>query len=53
MQNRALGEFQVGQIGLGCMNLDHAYGPAVGEAEGERALLGALDAGYTLMDTAT
>jgi aryl-alcohol dehydrogenase-like predicted oxidoreductase len=35
------------------MNLDHAYGPAVSEAEGERALLGALDAGYTLMDTAT
>ena len=53
MQKRALGEFQVGRIGLGCMNLDHAYGPAVNEAEGERALLGALDVGYTLMDTAT
>jgi aryl-alcohol dehydrogenase-like predicted oxidoreductase len=53
MQQRALGEFKVGSIGLGCMNLDHAYGPAVSEAEGERALLGALDAGYTLMDTAT
>jgi aryl-alcohol dehydrogenase-like predicted oxidoreductase len=53
MQKRALGQFQVGRIGLGCMNLDHGYGPAVNEAEGERALLGALDAGYTLMDTAT
>jgi aryl-alcohol dehydrogenase-like predicted oxidoreductase len=53
MQKRALGEFQVGRIGLGCMNLDHAYGPAVHAADGERALLGALDAGYTLMDTAT
>ncbi|WP_342619741.1 aldo/keto reductase [Rhodoferax sp. GW822-FHT02A01] len=53
MQKRALGSFQVGRIGLGCMNLDHAYGPAVSEEEGERALLGALDAGYTLMDTAT
>ncbi|NVO06222.1 MAG: aldo/keto reductase [Rhodoferax sp.] len=53
MQKRALGEFQVGRIGLGCMNLDHGYGPAVNEADGERALLGALDAGYTLMDTAT
>ena len=53
MQKRALGSFQVGRIGLGCMNLDHAYGPAVTEEEGERALLGALDAGYTLMDTAT
>jgi aryl-alcohol dehydrogenase-like predicted oxidoreductase len=53
MQKRALGQFQVGRIGLGCMNLDHGYGPAVSEADGERALLGALDAGYTLMDTAT
>ena len=53
MKQRTLGAFQVGRIGLGCMNLDHAYGPAVSEAEGERALLGALDAGYTLMDTAT
>jgi aryl-alcohol dehydrogenase-like predicted oxidoreductase len=53
MHKRKLGEFEVGQIGLGCMNLDHGYGPAVNEAEGERALLAALDAGYTLMDTAT
>jgi len=53
MQQRTLGPFQVGSIGFGCMNLDHAYGPAVNEAEGERVLLGALDAGYTLMDTAT
>ncbi len=53
MHKRALGDFQVGQIGLGCMNLDHGYGPAVSAAAGERALLAALDAGYTLMDTAT
>jgi aryl-alcohol dehydrogenase-like predicted oxidoreductase len=53
MHKRALGEFQVGQIGLGCMNLDHGYGPAVSEEEGARCLLAALDAGYTLMDTAT
>ena len=53
MQLRALGQFQVGRIGLGCMNLDHGYAPPVSEADGERALLGALDAGYTLMDTAT
>jgi aryl-alcohol dehydrogenase-like predicted oxidoreductase len=53
MHKRTLGEFEVGQIGLGCMNLDHGYGPAVSEADGERALLAALDAGYTLMDTAT
>lgn len=53
MHKRALGEFQVGQIGLGCMNLDHGYGPAVNAADGERVLLAALDAGYTLLDTAT
>ncbi len=53
MQLRALGPFQVGRIGLGCMNLDHGYAPPVSEVDGERALLGALDAGYTLMDTAT
>jgi aryl-alcohol dehydrogenase-like predicted oxidoreductase len=53
MQQRTLGEFRVGRIGLGCMNLDHGYGPSVSEAEGERALLAALDAGYTLLDTAT
>jgi aryl-alcohol dehydrogenase-like predicted oxidoreductase len=53
MQKRTLGEFQVGSIGMGCMNLDHAYAPAVSEEVGERVLLGALDAGYTLMDTAT
>ncbi len=40
-------------IGLGCMNLDHAYGPSVSAEQGERVLLGALDAGYDFFDTAT
>ena len=53
MHKRALGEFQVGSIGMGCMNLDHGYARPVSEEEGERVLLGALEAGYTLMDTAT
>ncbi len=53
MQQRAIGEFQVGRIGLGCMNLDHGYAPPVSEQQGERVLRQALDAGYTLMDTAT
>jgi aryl-alcohol dehydrogenase-like predicted oxidoreductase len=35
------------------MNLDHAYGPAVDEAQGERVLLGALEAGCDFFDTAT
>ncbi|MBT9506472.1 aldo/keto reductase [Rhodoferax sp.] len=52
MQQRKLGEFTVSAIGLGCMNLSHAYGPAVSAEQGERVLLGALDAGVTLFDTA-
>ena len=35
MQKRALGPFSVGRIGLGCMNLDHGYGPAASEADGQ------------------
>jgi aryl-alcohol dehydrogenase-like predicted oxidoreductase len=35
------------------MNLDHAYGPSVSPEQGERVLLGALDAGYDYFDTAT
>ncbi len=50
---RTLAQFKVNPIGLGCMNLDHAYGPAVDDERGERLLLGALDAGYDFLDTAT
>ncbi len=53
MNTRTIGPFKVSAIGLGCMNLDHAYGPPVDEAQGERVLLGALDAGYDFFDTAT
>lgn len=52
MQQRKLGEFTVSAIGLGCMNLSHAYGPAASTEQGERLLLSALDAGVTLFDTA-
>ena len=50
---RAIAQFQVSPISFGCMNLDHAYGPSVSANQGERVLLGALDAGYTMLDTAT
>jgi aryl-alcohol dehydrogenase-like predicted oxidoreductase len=50
---RKIGAFEVQPIGLGCMNLDHAYGPSVSAEQGERVLLGALDAGYDFLDTAT
>jgi aryl-alcohol dehydrogenase-like predicted oxidoreductase len=52
MQKRKIGPFEVSAIGLGCMNLSHAYGVPVSAQQGERVLLGALDAGVTLFDTA-
>ena len=42
MKNRKLGQFQVSEIGLGCMNLSHAYGAPVSAEQGERVLLEAL-----------
>ena len=52
MQQRQLGPFTVSAIGLGCMNICHAYGAPVPEAQAERLLLAALDAGVTHFDTA-
>lgn len=40
-------------IGLGCMNLSHAYGPALPEQEGLAVLRAALDDGVAMFDTAT
>ena len=51
-QMRRLGEVPVSAVGLGCMNLSHAYGTP---PDGETAavlLNRALDAGYTHLDTA-
>ena len=52
MQQRKFGPFQASAIGLGCMNLSHAYGTPPSAEQGERVLLAALDAGVTLFDTA-
>lgn len=52
MQQRSLDPFSVGAIGLGCMNICHAYGPPVSAEQAERLLLAALDAGVTHFDTA-
>ena len=52
MQHRTLGPFSVSAIGLGCMNFCHAYGQPIPEADVERLLLAALDAGVTHFDTA-
>lgn len=40
-------------IGLGCMNLSHAYGTPLSEDEAVRALNEAFDMGYRHFDTAT
>jgi aryl-alcohol dehydrogenase-like predicted oxidoreductase len=52
MNTRKLGPFTTSAIGLGCMNLSHAYGVPPSPEQGERVLLAALDAGVTLFDTA-
>ncbi len=52
MKQRQLGPFTVSAIGLGCMNLSHAYGAPVSPEQAEKVLLTALDAGVTLFDTA-
>lgn len=52
MPTRQLGPFTVSAIGLGCMNLSHAYGTPPSAEQAERVLLSALDAGVTLFDTA-
>jgi aryl-alcohol dehydrogenase-like predicted oxidoreductase len=52
MHMRQLGPFNVTAIGLGCMNLSHAYGTPPSAEQGEKVLRSALDAGVTLFDTA-
>lgn len=52
LSTRTIGPFTVSAIGLGCMNLSHAYLPRPDAAEAERLLRHALDAGVTLFDTA-
>lgn len=49
---RQLGPLSVSAIGLGCMNLSHAYGPPPPEADGIAVLNRALDLGVTFLDTA-
>jgi aryl-alcohol dehydrogenase-like predicted oxidoreductase len=49
---RSIGPFTVSAIGLGCMNLSHAYGVPPSEEDGARLLNHALDLGVSLIDTA-
>lgn len=52
MKQRKIGPFGVAEIGLGCMNLSHAYGVPPSVDQAERVLLTALERGVTLFDTA-
>ena len=52
MLTRSLGPFTVSAIGLGCMNLSHAYGTPPSAEQGERVLRAAIDQGVSWFDTA-
>ena len=52
MKTRRIGPFEVSAIGLGCMNLNHAYGTPPDAAASAALLNKALDLGYTFLDTA-
>lgn len=49
---RRVGPYTVSAVGLGCMNLSHAYGVPPSEEDGVRLLNRALDLGVTFLDTA-
>lgn len=49
---RNIASLRVSPIGLGCMNLSHAYGTPPDARQAEAVLLGALDAGVDFFDTA-
>ncbi|WP_018147435.1 aldo/keto reductase [Henriciella marina] len=53
MTTRRIGDADVYPIGLGCMNLSHAYGPPTPPDEAAKLLNSALDQGCNFLDTAT
>ena len=53
METRILGkDLEVSAVGLGCMGMSHAYGPASDKKEMTELLSKAVDKGYTFFDTA-
>ena len=52
MTSRHIGPFTVSAIGLGCMNLSHAYAAPPPPEEAKKVLLRALELGVTHFDTA-
>lgn len=53
MKRRKLGPLDVAEIGLGCMNLSHAYGTPTTPEQGKAVLQKALDLGIDHFDTAS
>ena len=53
VQRRRIGDRDVYPVGLGCMNICHAYGPPLPEDEAKALLARALDLGCDFFDTAT
>lgn len=53
VQRRKIGDREVYPVGLGCMNICHAYGPPLPEDEAKALLTRSLDLGYDFLDTAT
>ena len=49
---RHIGPFEVADVGLGCMNLSHAYGTPPTPEEGKRVIHRAIELGVTHFDTA-
>lgn len=52
MKQRKLSNLEVSAIGLGCMGMSHAYGPATDTKEMTELLSRAVAMGYTFFDTA-
>jgi aryl-alcohol dehydrogenase-like predicted oxidoreductase len=52
MHKRALGGLEVSAIGLGCMSMSSAYGPASDKGEMIKLIRHAVDLGVTFFDTA-
>lgn len=53
LTKRRIGDRDVHPVGLGCMNITHAYGPPMDEAGAKALLVRALDLGCEFLDTAT
>src|SRR5215208_1314790 len=52
MQKRKLGNLEVSALGLGCMGMSSAYGPAANKQEMIALIRAAVERGVTFFDTA-